>query len=218
MMISPERISAVVAIMIFLRGCKSNDTGPKSEIRIANIARPDAGRRKALSFTQKSPLKKSFLLAATVCLSLFAVAQADTTPVYKRFPSIPPFKLTKISDSTSFGKDDLEKKKATVFIIFNPFCDHCKHEIEDIKTNIDLFKDVQVILASPIEFQYLKRFYEDLKIAGYPNMLMGRDPTNFLGTFFKVESVPAVFIYNRKGHFVTRFDQPATAKKIAENL
>jgi len=146
------------------------------------------------------------------------MAQTDSLPIYLRFPAIPPFSITKVSDSTRFTKDDLSKKKATIIIIFSPDCEHCQHETKELTAHIKLFKKTQIIMASPLEHAHLKKFYEEYKIAEYPNIIMGRDPTYFFGTFYRVHSFPAIFIYDRKGKFITSFEGSVPIEKIAEVL
>ena len=163
-------------------------------------------------------MKKAFLILFLVCAGYQGMAQADTAGIYLRFPTIPPFRLTNLADSSQFTKDDLADKKATVFIIFNPFCDHCKHETEELKANIGLFKEALIIMASPIDYAHLKKFYEAYRIADYPGIVMGRDPGNFFGTFFNIRTIPSVFVYNKKGNFVAAFERPESIKKIAEIL
>lgn len=146
------------------------------------------------------------------------MAQADSADIYRRFPAIPVFSLIKISDSSRFTKDNLANRKATLFIIFNPFCDHCKQGTEDLKAHFELYKNVQIIMASSVEFSYLKKFYDDYKLADHPNILVGRDPSNYLGTFFNIQSIPAIFAYDKKGNFLQRFGSNKTFTQIAEIL
>lgn len=153
-------------------------------------------------------------LALFCLLPFVSMAQKDSA-VYLRFPAVPAFQLINLADSSQFTKDSLAKNKATVFIIFNPFCDHCKHETEELTANIHLFKEAQVIMASPIDYAYLKKFYADYNIANYPTIIMGRDPGNFLGTFFNVQSIPSVYVYDKKGKFISAFERPESVKKIA---
>lgn len=111
---------------------------------------------------------------------LFAVtcsrAQTDSTFLYLRFPTVPPFTITKVADSTRFTKADLSRKKATIIIIFSPDCEHCQHETRELTANIKLFKKAQIIMASPLEHPILKKFYDEYGLAAYPNIIMGRDP------------------------------------------
>lgn len=163
-------------------------------------------------------MKKIICLVLCGCLFVSAKAQADSTLIYLRFPTVPPFSIIKVPDSTRFTKDNLQKKKATVIIIFSPDCDHCQHATKELTANIGLFKKTQIVMASPLEFAYIKKFYEEYKIAEHPNIIMGRDPSYFFGTFFRVRSFPAIFVYDKKGNFIQSFDGSVPVEKIAEVL
>ena len=73
-------------------------------------------------------------------------------------------------------------------------------------------------MASPLEHHLLKKFYEEYKITDHPNIIMGRDPSYFFGTFYKVKTLPAIFLYDKKGNFVKAFDRIIPVQKIAELL
>jgi thioredoxin-related protein len=162
--------------------------------------------------------RKLFLLILVFGFASKGFAQADTSLLYLRFPTLPPFKITKVPDSTVFTKDDLPKKRATMIMIFSPDCEHCQHETRELIAHMDLFKKVQIIMTSPLEYYYLNKFYEDFGIAQYPNITIGRDPGYFLGTFYKVHSFPSIFLYDKKGNFVKSFDGSVPVEKIAEAL
>lgn len=163
-------------------------------------------------------MKKIICLVLCSYLFVSAKAQADSTLIYLRFPTVPPFSIIKVPDSTRFTKDNLQKKKATVIIIFSPDCDHCQHATKELTANIGLFKKAQIVMASSLEYSYLKKFYEEYKIAEHPNIIMGRDPSYFFGTFFRVRSFPAIFVYDKKGNFIQSFDGSVPVEKIAEVL
>jgi len=163
-------------------------------------------------------MKKIIFIICCVCFAKAGFTQTDTSLLYLRFPTVPPFSITKVSDSTKFTKDDLSKKKATIIIIYSPDCDHCQHETKELTANIKLFKKAQIIMASPLEHVHLKKFYEEYKIADYPNIIMGRDPAYFFGTFYHIRSFPAIFVYDKKGNFINTFDGTVPVQKIAEVL
>ncbi|MBK6633707.1 MAG: hypothetical protein IPG38_04765 [Chitinophagaceae bacterium] len=73
-------------------------------------------------------------------------------------------------------------------------------------------------MASPLEHLILKKFYEAYKIADHPNIILGRDPTYFFGTFYKIHSLPSLFLYDKKGNFVKAFDGHVPVQRIAEFL
>jgi len=164
-------------------------------------------------------LKRSLLLFVFILTAFAGFSQADsTTPLYLRFPILPSFKLTKVPDSSTFTRQDLKKNKPTVVMIFSPDCEHCQEETKMLTANIDLFKKAQIIMASPTEYRFLRAFYEEYKIAGHPNITMGRDPGYYFGTFYKVRSFPAIFIYDKKGNLVTNFSGETPIKEIADAL
>jgi thioredoxin-related protein len=162
---------------------------------------------------------KRYLLAFIIALSASAAfAQTDTSLLYLRFPIVPTFKLTNIADSTYFTKADLNKKKATIIIIFSPTCENCVEETKELKEKIGLFKKAQIVMVSPLEYSYLRQFYDDNKISDYPTITMGRDPSYFLGTFYKVRSLPSIFVYNKKGDLVKSFIGSTPVEAIAAAL
>ncbi len=148
----------------------------------------------------------------------FAQAQTDTSLLYQRFPVVPTFRLINIADSSIFTKANLNKKKATIIIIFSPTCENCVEETKELKEKIDLFKKAQIIMVSPLDFSYLREFYNDNNIAQYPTITIGRDPGYFLGTFYKVRSLPSIFIYNKKGKLVKWFIGSTPVAEIAAAL
>lgn len=167
-------------------------------------------------------MKRVFILTIGLFIAQVSFSQAaesDTTkPVYLRFPTIPQFTIYKASDSTKFTREDLEKRKPTVFIIFSPDCEHCQHETEALIANIDKFKHAQIVMVEYLSHEQMVKFYKDYKIENYPNIIMGRDPKYFLPLFFKVESLPAIYVYDKKGKFKQAFSGSVKMDKIAAAL
>ncbi len=164
-------------------------------------------------------MKKYLLLLLLIAIGKKSMAQAaDTSLLYLRFPIVPSFKLFNVADSSVFTKDNLKKKTATVIIMFSPDCEHCQAETKELTAKIKLFKKAQIVMASPLDFAQLKKFYNDYNIAAYPNITMGRDPSYFLGTFFKVRSFPAIYVYDKKGKFVQAFSGSVPIEQVAAVL
>jgi thioredoxin-related protein len=163
-------------------------------------------------------LKKLLLVLSIAFSSLPGFAQEDTSLLYLRFPNIPPFRIIKVSDSTAFTKADLSTKKATMIMVFSPDCEHCQHETEELKKHAELFKKIQIVMVSPIDHRFIRQFYEDYKLSEYPNITIGRDPGYFLGTFYKVRSFPSIFLYDKKGNFVKKFDGSTPVEEIPAAL
>ncbi|MDQ6755335.1 MAG: redoxin domain-containing protein [Bacteroidota bacterium] len=164
-------------------------------------------------------MKRILLSIFILCVGHVCFSQADSSqPVYLRFPTIPLFTIYKASDSTAFTRDDLQKKKPTVFIIFSPDCEHCQHETEALIKNINKFKDVQIVMVDYLPHEEMVKFYNNYKIANYPEITMGRDAKFFFPIFFHVESLPAIYVYDKKGKFKQAFQGSVKIDKIADAL
>ena len=163
-------------------------------------------------------MKKCFLLLLALAAFYTSNAQQDTTALYLQFPDVPPFTIQTAPDSNTFVKADLKKRKPTLIMLFSPDCDHCTHQTKLLKTDIALLKDVQIVMVSFLNFDLIKKFYENFNLADYPSISVGRDSKFFLGTFYKLHTYPSMFLYNKKGKFVQHFEGIVEVKKIAEAL
>lgn len=151
------------------------------------------------------------------CASTFA-QQDSTAPVYERFPTIPQFTLYKAPDSTAFTRQDLQKRKPVIFMIFSPDCEHCQHETEMILADIKKFKDAQIVMVTYLPYQDMIVFYKNYKIANYPEITMARDTKYYLPQFFKVRNLPSIFVYDKKGNFKKSFEGSINPDLISDQL
>lgn len=163
-------------------------------------------------------IKHCIVTLVTFLMVSSAFSQEKTLPVYKQFPQVPPFDIVLVPDSTRFKKADLKKKKPVIVVVFSPDCDHCKHATKDLLAQTKLLKEVQVVMASNLPFNYIKQFHKDFDIAIYPGIKMGWDDKYFLSTYYEVRSYPAVFVYDKKGQLVQEFAGSVSFEKIAAAL
>jgi len=152
-------------------------------------------------------MKKTVLLALVLIAAIFSFAQRDTTapvlPPYQRFPDLPPFRLLKIDSTTYFSKADVPKNKPVLLMIFDPNCDHCQHETEDILKNIDSFKNIQIVMSTNASLQLLREFYNRYDLASYKNITAGLEAQYFLVPFYDVKNLPYLAMYDKKGRLIT---------------
>jgi len=162
-------------------------------------------------------MKVTLLLFLNISLVLVCFSQTDTLPVYKRFPYIPQFTIYKAPDSTAFTRENL-KRKPSVFIIFSPDCEHCQRETKDIISNIDKFKNTQIVMVTYLPYKEMIQFYKEYKIASYPIITMGFDRKFFFPIFFKVHNFPSIYVYDKEGKLKESFDGEVAVDKIAAVL
>src|SRR5690348_3282393 len=124
------------------------------------------------------------LFMASLTLGVFAQVDSTSMPPYKRFPTLPPFKILMVDSTSWYAKDNLPKKKAVMMMIFNPECEHCKHETEDLIKNITKFKNIEIVMATPRDFSEMKEFYGHYDLKRFKNIHVGRDMNFTLPVFY----------------------------------
>ena len=148
---------------------------------------------------------RTWIIAVLLITSLIAHGQTDNEPAYKRFPTVPPFSLLTI-DSTILTKDDIAAGKPTMMMYFNPGCEHCQHQMEDMISRKDELKGIQIIMATYAPMNELRDFIEKYKLAGYPNIKTGRDTKYMLQPFYKIGGLPYQALYDDKGKLIATFE------------
>ena len=70
-------------------------------------------------------------------------------------------------------------------------------------------------MISILDFNSIKKFYTDYKIADYPNITMAREATFNLPGFYNIHSIPDVYVYDKKGKFIKTFKKSFPVEAIA---
>ena len=159
---------------------------------------------------------KKYFLAIILCFtSLIGHSQPDSTqPPYKRFPVLPPLKLLLTDSIAYFTKNDFKKKSNVLIMLFNPECDHCQHETEEIVNHIDRFKNVQIVMATMMPFDAMKSFYEKYELSKYKNIVVGQDQHFFLIPYYRVGNLPFLAFYNKKENLISVFEGSMPIEKV----
>lgn len=138
----------------------------------------------------------------SVSFSLNARQTENPEPPYKQFPTVPPFKFLLADSSTYYTKDDLPSRKAVLLMLFSPDCDHCRHQTDSLLANINKLKNLQIVMATVLPIDRLKKFYEEYNLSRYPNIVVGRDYQFLLPNFFQTHSLPSMGLYDRKKNLI----------------
>lgn len=148
----------------------------------------------------------AFLFLISGASSVFS--QNDTSsprPAYAQYP-VPQFSIILPDSITRYTNDQLPKGKKTIIILFSPDCEHCKHETEQIKKNIAVFKKSQIVMVTTMPFDKIRHFYEEFNLGQYKNIVVGRDTKYFFSGFYKIRYLPFIAIYDKKRQFMKSFE------------
>ena len=157
------------------------------------------------------------IFISVLIFSVECLAQVDTTPMFKRFPTVPPITLLK-TNNTLITKDQFKKNQPVLIMFFSPDCHHCQKQMEDMLARIKDFNKVQIILATYRSMEELVSFEHKYKLANYPNIQSGRDTKYFIQPFYKVKNLPYLALYNKKGDLITTFEGNVTVDTLLKHL
>jgi thioredoxin-related protein len=165
-------------------------------------------------------MKKTVLLCLVLIASIFLFAQRDSTapvtPPYLRFPDVPPFRLLKIDSVSYFSKADLPKNKPVLIMIFDPNCDHCQRETEDLLKNIERFRNIQIVMSTNTSLDKLRDFYNHYELADYKNITAGVEVQYFLVPFYNMKNLPYLAMYDKKGKLITTHEGTTNIETVLE--
>jgi thioredoxin-related protein len=153
-------------------------------------------------------MRAFFFIIVILSITSTSFGQQDsiTAPPYKRFPVVPPFNLLGTDSVSLFTKADLKKHTKVLVMLFNPGCDHCKHETEAIIQHIDDFRKVQIVMATTAPVADMREFYSTYNLDRFNNIKVGQDFQYILPTFFMIRNLPFLAMYDKKGNLITTFE------------
>ena len=163
-------------------------------------------------------MKNLIPLIAFVLFAQAATAQTDSARLapYKRFPKNIPLKLLLVDSTTSFTRDDLDKKKQVMLMLFSPDCEHCQHETESIIKNIDRFKDIQIVMSTTLPFEKMKEFYTKYELARFSNIVVGNDKSFLLPVYYDIRNLPFLAFYDKKKDLIEVFEGALPVEKVLD--
>lgn len=165
-------------------------------------------------------MKHFFFLFMFCAFSISGNAQeksAVTPPAYTQYP-LPQFSILLADSLTWYTKKDLSQKKKTIIMVFSPDCDHCKHEIELIKKNIRQFSGTQIVMATTLSLEKMKDFYNRYDLGRYKNITVGRDTRYFFPSYFKVQFLPFMAIYDKNFKLLKTFEGTTKWEELSKYL
>ena len=155
-------------------------------------------------------MKKLTLLSAFFLITYAGFSQTTTSknnaPTYISNPTIPEFKVYKAPDSTLFTNKNFHKNKPTLIMVFSPECGHCQHVTNLLLNDINHFKNTQILMTTWLPYNEMISFYNNYKIANYPQITMGWDKADFFLPYYHVQSFPMLIAYDKKGKLIRAFD------------
>jgi len=132
---------------------------------------------------------------------------------------IPHYKILK-ADSTYTDWTTLKKNKPVMIIYFMPDCPHCQLLMNEMKQEMNVFKDIQIVMICGTRTVYpymgmIRNFNRDFNLSKYKNITMGTEYPNYkVVKYYQVATTPFIAFYDRDGKMIKYFDKPAKIEDV----
>ncbi|HVN59275.1 MAG TPA: TlpA disulfide reductase family protein [Bacteroidales bacterium] len=134
----------------------------------------------------------------------------------KNIQHLPLFSFSTLNGQT-FNSSEI-KEGPVILVYFNPECDHCQFQIEELSHNLDSFPGLKIILVSPADRDLVSVFLEGrFKNPGLNVTVLFDDSLKFESCFGK-QSVPSLFIYDKKLRLVRLFNGEVKSETLTKYL
>lgn len=151
-------------------------------------------------------MKTFIFIAAFFAVSSVAIAQKDTANNYvSQFTSIPSFDINTVPDSSFYRSENLKKNTPFMMMFFSPDCEHCQKQIKELLAYKKELKDLQIVMVSALPYKESKNFYDEYGLAAMPNIKMGTDPSYKLRQIYRLQTMPAMYVYDKNGTLAKAF-------------
>jgi peroxiredoxin len=122
----------------------------------------------------------------------------------------------KMPDGTSADFKDVKGK--AILILFQPDCDHCQQEAQQMHANLKAFREYKLYFISSSPMGEITKFAADYKLSGVDNVIFGWTTTeNIINTFGPIQA-PSVYIYSKEGKLVQEFNGQVDISVILKYL
>ena len=134
----------------------------------------------------------------------------------KRTQTLPEFKAYTI-DSLEINKTALAKH-SSVLIFFDPDCEHCQLEADEVCKKASLLSKAKILMLSAASDSTLKVFANMHKLDHLPNIQVAHINREEAYQTFGFASVPDVLIYHADGLLAKRFKGETSVEAILRHL
>ena len=147
--------------------------------------------------------------------SLTTMSLVNGQYINKKSEALPDFMYFTL-DGKKFTKADLKPDSKLLIIYFNPFCEICQEETQEVLNNINFFDDIQIVMISPNAPDEIIKFKNEFKLNDHSQITMLHDPSDLFYKEFKAIGYPSLFLYDENKDMIVRFDTQVDFEEIKE--
>ncbi len=156
-----------------------------------------------------------FVVSVSTGLFLSSCSISEGTPV--ALGELDSLKLLTL-DSTKFYLTKEDMRGSLLAVVYNPFCDHCQAEAEEIRANISKLENVTIIMIGSEIMNDMEKFSERYELNKFKNIKFAYaspvDTYNILGAVY----LPHMRLYDRDLKKIQDFTSATSVETILSHI
>lgn len=128
---------------------------------------------------------------------------------------VPDLPLT-MRDGTQMSAAELTGNVA--LILFQPDCDHCQREAEDIRRNITGFKDFELYFISSAPIEEVIQFARQYDLDGLKQVHLGTTTVPDILKHFGPIDAPSLYLYGKDGKLIQSFNGEVAVEVVLKYI
>lgn len=118
---------------------------------------------------------------------------------------LPDFKM-KLTNGTIFSSAQVSHQKPLILIYFAPDCEHCHVLMKQIFSQINTFKNTQMVLVTFEPLEMLPPFEKEFHTAKYANIKVGSEVQPlFLQKYYQLQHTPFSALFDKHGKLIVSY-------------
>jgi len=119
--------------------------------------------------------------------------------------TLPDFKM-KLSNGAVFSSAQISQQKPLILIYFAPDCEHCQVLMNQIFSQINTFKNTQMVLITFEPLQVLPAFEKQFQTSKYPNIKVGSEiPVFFFQKYYQLQHTPFTALFDKNAKLIVSY-------------
>lgn len=118
---------------------------------------------------------------------------------------MPSFDIKSLDSTSLVRSTDIPVGRPVVLFYFSTSCPYCRAQTNELIKKMDVLKHISFYLVTNESFVEMRHYEQKFNIRRFSNVVVAQDYTGFLESYFKINKVPYMAIYNKNKKLVRSF-------------
>ncbi len=151
-------------------------------------------------------------------LILVFISSINVLKAQNKFTSkLPDFSFQKLNGEI-YSKANLKSGLATIFMFYDPDCDHCQMQAQWMSSSGPSFKNIQLIWVSTADNDMITDFYKKYFSSFTGNVQFLKDGKFKFDSYFGYSVSPTILVYGSDGNLIKHYTKETPVNELITGI